>query len=103
VTGTAISDGVTPAVRCFASHLSSARAAIFCLIDMTEDREEKVEDRLVEDYDRDRRLNEEQSSENPDRVATFNRRADKKRERYSRDNYQESLFGNETERKAGPD
>ncbi|MGA9140844.1 MAG: hypothetical protein WBZ29_11505 [Methanocella sp.] len=73
------------------------------MIVMTEDREEKVEDRLVEDYDRDKRLNKEQSSENPDRVETFNRRADAKREGYVRGNFDESVTEGETERKTGPD
>lgn len=69
---------------------------------MAEDREEKVEERLVEDVERNRRLNKEQSSENPDRVETFNRRADTKREDYVRDNYEESVTEGETERRTGP-
>jgi len=72
------------------------------LIIMAEDREENVEDRLVEDVERNRRLNKEQSSENPDRVETVNRRADTKREGYVRDNYEESVTEGETERKYGP-
>jgi hypothetical protein len=69
---------------------------------MTEDPEEKVEDRLAEDYDRDKRLNKEQSSQNPDRVETTNRRADAKREGYVRANFDESVTEEETERKYGP-
>ena len=47
--------------------------------------------------------NKEQSSENPDRVETFNRRADAKREGYVRANFDESVTEGETERKYGPD
>jgi hypothetical protein len=66
------------------------------------DKEEKVEDRLVEDYDRDKRLNKEESSQNPDTVEITNRRADTKRERYVKANFDESVTEGETERKSGP-
>ena len=66
------------------------------------ERKKAVEDIEAEAYEKDRRLDSEMSSENPDRVETFNRRADRKRERYSRDNYYESQEGSESDRKAGP-
>ena len=66
-----------------------------------DDKEESVSDRYAESFKKDRRLDEEQSSENPDRVGYFNRRADKKREKYANDNVYESRFGYETEHKAG--
>jgi len=65
------------------------------------DKEEKVEDKRVEDYDRDKRLNKEQSSQNPDRVETTNRRADAKREGYVKANFDESVTEGETDRKYG--
>lgn len=49
-----------------------------------------VEDITEEEIRRDRRLNKELSSQNPDRVEDYNRRADRRREEYSRDNYDES-------------
>lgn len=49
-----------------------------------------VEDIAEEDIRRDRRLNKDLSSQNPDRVEDYNRRADRRREEYSRDNYDES-------------
>lgn len=49
-----------------------------------------VEDIAAEDIRRDRRLNKDLSSQNPDRVEDYNRRADRRREEYSRDNYDES-------------
>lgn len=50
----------------------------------------RVEDVAAEDIERDRRLNKEQSSQNPDRVEDYNRRADRRREEYARANYDES-------------
>ena len=44
----------------------------------------------VEDINRDRELNKKLSSQNPDRVEDYNRRADRRREEYSRSNYDES-------------
>lgn len=49
-----------------------------------------TEDIAAEDIRRSRRLNKEQSSQNPDRVEDYNRRADRRREEYSRANYDES-------------
>ncbi len=59
-----------------AGHHSLLLAAHVILVDMAEDSEEKIADMRVEEYEKDRRLNKEQSSENPDRVETSNRRAD---------------------------
>lgn len=70
---------------------------------MAEDNEDRIADERREFYRKDRKLNEEQSSENPDRVETFNRRADTKREKYSRDNYYESVEGYESEKMARDD
>lgn len=52
--------------------------------------ERTVEDIAANDIKRDRRLNKELSSQNPDRVEDYNRRADRRREEYSRSNYDES-------------
>ncbi|WP_048197873.1 hypothetical protein [Methanocella arvoryzae] len=49
-----------------------------------------VEDIVAEDIEREKRLNREQSSQSPDRVEDFNRRADRRREEYARANYDES-------------
>jgi len=49
---------------------------------------------------KDRDLDEKLSSESPDRAENFNRRADSKREKYSRDNYYESVEGHESEKKS---
>ena len=65
---------------------------------MVEDSEERIADKQAEAYKKDRNLDEKLSSENPDRVETFNRRADGKREKYSRDNYYESTEGHESEK-----
>ena len=70
---------------------------------MAEDNEERVADQYAESFKKDRRLDEKMSSENPDRVHAFNSRADRKRERYSKDNIYESRFGYETEHKTGQD
>lgn len=51
----------------------------------------------VEDTTRDNKLNRKESNLDPSAVETFNRRADSKREKYSRDNYYESLDGHEKE------
>jgi hypothetical protein len=67
---------------------------------MVEDNEERIADRQAEAYKKDRDLDEKQSSENPDRAETFNRRADRRREHYSADNYYESRDGQESEKKA---
>ncbi len=72
------------------------------VIDMADDPEEKIADRRAEAYKKDRRLDEAESSENPDRVGRFNRRADRRREGYVRANYDESVTEGETERKDGP-
>jgi hypothetical protein len=65
---------------------------------MVEDSEERIADRQAGAYKKDRDLDEKLSSENPDRVENFNRRADSKREKYSRDNYYESTEGQESEK-----
>jgi hypothetical protein len=66
---------------------------------MVEDNEERIADKEAGAYKKDRDLDEKLSSENPDRVATFNRAADSKREKYSRENYYESTEGHESEKK----
>ena len=70
---------------------------------MAEDPEERVADEQAESSRRERRLNREQSSQSPDEVETYNRRADAKRENYSKANYYESRTEDETERKARQD
>jgi hypothetical protein len=67
---------------------------------MAEDNEERIADKYAESYRKDRRLDEKLSSENPDRVGYFNRRADRKREKYSRENYYESQYGHESEKRS---
>jgi len=54
------------------------------------EQQRSVEDDVVEDVNRDRGLNKKLSSQNPDRVEDYNRRADRRREEYSRSNYDES-------------
>jgi hypothetical protein len=66
---------------------------------MVEDNEERIADKEAGAYKKDRSLDEKLSNENPDRVATFNRRADSKREKFSTEMYYESREGNETEKK----
>jgi|AGTN01.2.fsa_nt_gi hypothetical protein len=70
---------------------------------MAEDKEERVAEERAKAYKNDRVLDEKLSSENPDRVGAFNRRADRKREKYSRENYYESVEGYETEKKSRED
>jgi hypothetical protein len=70
---------------------------------MVEDNEERIADRQAEAYKKDRKLDEKLSNENPDRAAVFNRTADSKREKYSRDNYYESQDGHESEKMARQD
>ncbi len=70
---------------------------------MAEDNEERVADAYAESFKKGRRLDEKLSSENPDRVRAFNARADRKREKYSRENIYESRPGHETEHKTGED
>ena len=65
---------------------------------MVEDNEERIAERQAEAYKKDRNLDEKLSSESPDRAENFNRRADSKREKYSRDNYYESTEGHESEK-----
>lgn len=65
---------------------------------MVKDSEESVDDKLVESHRRDRRLDEKLSNKNPDSVADFNRRADRRRAHYSADNYYESREGGESEK-----
>jgi hypothetical protein len=65
---------------------------------MVEDNEERIAERQAEAYKKDRDLDEKLSSESPDRAEKFNRRADSKREKYSRDNYYESVEGHESEK-----
>jgi hypothetical protein len=78
-------------------------AKMIILINMVEDNEERIADKEAEAYKKDRDLDEKLSSENPDRVEVFNRRADSKREKYSRDNYYESQDGHESEKMARQD
>jgi hypothetical protein len=66
---------------------------------MVEDNEERIADKVAESYKKDRSLDEKLSSQNPDRVEVFNRRADSKREKYSTENYYESQEGQESEKK----
>lgn len=68
-----------------------------------DDAEERVADAYARSYKKDRQLDEKLSSENPDRVRAFNTRADRKREKYSKENYYESTTGQETERRTGED
>lgn len=65
---------------------------------MVKDEEARVEDKLIEDVERDRKLNHKESNLDPSKVETFNRRADRKREKYSRDNYYGSTEGYESEK-----
>ena len=65
---------------------------------MAEDNEERITDREARAHRKDRSLDEKLSSENPDRVATFNRRADRRRENVSSANYYESREGQESEK-----
>jgi hypothetical protein len=66
---------------------------------MVEDNEERIADKQAEAYKKDRNLEEKLSSQSPDRTEMFNRRADSKREKYSRENYYESTEGHESEKK----
>jgi hypothetical protein len=66
---------------------------------MVEDNEEQIADKEARAYKKDRCLDEKLSSQNPDRVGAFNRRADRRRENYSAANYYESREGQETEKK----
>ncbi len=70
---------------------------------MAKDNEERIADEQAEDFERDRDLNRKESNLNPSRVETFNRRADSRREKYSRDNYYESVDGHEKEKMARQD
>jgi hypothetical protein len=65
---------------------------------MVKDSEESVDDKLVESHRRGRRLDEKLSNKNPDSVADFNRRADRRRENVSTANYYESRDGQESEK-----
>jgi hypothetical protein len=65
---------------------------------MVEDNEERIADKEAEAYKKDRGLDEKLSNKNPDSVADFNRRADRRREHYSADNYYESREGGESEK-----
>ncbi|OPY30246.1 MAG: hypothetical protein A4E28_00361 [Methanocella sp. PtaU1.Bin125] len=69
---------------------------------MAEDSEERIAALRAEAYRKNRQIDEKQSGENPDRIETFNRRADAKRERYVRDNFDESITEDEMERRTGP-
>jgi len=70
---------------------------------MAEDNEERVADEYAKSFKKDRQLDEKLSSQNPDRVRAFNARADRKREKYAKENYYESTTGQETERRTGED
>jgi hypothetical protein len=70
---------------------------------MAKDNEERIAEMQVDDPARDRKLNRKESNLDPSSVETFNRRADSKREKYSRDNYYESVDGHEKEKMARED
>ena len=50
-------------------------------------RKSTVEDKIAEDLERDRKLNKGLSSQDPDRVDDYNRRADQRRAGYVKGNY----------------
>ncbi len=66
---------------------------------MVEDNEERIADKEAKAYKKDRALDEKLSNKNPDSVADFNRRADRRRENVSTANYYESREGGESEKK----
>lgn len=65
---------------------------------MVEDNEERIADKEARAYKKDRSLDEKLSNKNPDSVADFNRRADRRRENFSTANYYESREGQESEK-----
>jgi hypothetical protein len=65
---------------------------------MVEDNEERIADKRAKAYNKDRKLDVKLSNKNPDSVAVFNRRADRRRAHYSADNYYESREGGESEK-----